>query len=110
MTQQMPPQISLSDFIDRHAEGAYVVDVREADEYAGGHVPGAVFAPMSNITPHLPEIPRGRDVYVICAAGKRSLAMAELMTAHGIQAISVDDGTNGWVDAGQPVIEGSQPD
>ena len=55
MTQQMPPQISLSDFIDRHAEGAYVVDVREADEYAGGHVPGAVFAPHSTATTRSPE-------------------------------------------------------
>lgn len=106
----MTEQIPLSDFIERHAQGAYVVDVREADEYAAGHVPGAVLAPMSDITPHLADIPRGRDVYVICAAGRRSLAMAELMEAHGIKAISVDDGTNGWIDAGQPVVEGPQPD
>ncbi|WP_232549130.1 rhodanese-like domain-containing protein [Propioniciclava soli] len=105
MTQQIP----LTDFITRHAEGAVVVDVREADEYAQGHVPGAVFAPMSDITSHLADLPRGREVYVICAAGRRSLAMAELMEANGILAISVDEGTQGWVAAGQPVVTESDP-
>lgn len=105
----MAQRISMEDFIPLHADGTTVVDVREADEYVEGHVPGATFAPMSRIAQHLADIPRDRDVYVICRSGGRSLAMADLMTAQGIRAISVDDGTLGWVNRGLEVTTGQEP-
>lgn len=105
----MADRIPMADFIAQHAHGVTVVDVREAAEYVAGHVPGATFAPMSRIALHLASLPRDRDVYVICGSGNRSQAMADLMTAQGIHAISVDDGTRGWIDRGQPVTEGREP-
>ena len=105
----MAARIPLEDFIPLHADGAVVVDVREANEYVEGHVPGATFAPMSRIALHLADIPRDRDVYVICRSGNRSQAMADLMTAQGIRAISVDDGTMGWINRGLPVTTGQEP-
>lgn len=103
----MTHTISLDGFAPRHAAGATVVDVREADEYAAGHVPGAIFAPMSAITQYLADLPRGEDVFVICKSGRRSMAMADVMTAQGINAISVDGGTDGWVAAGHDVVTGT---
>lgn len=100
----MTATISLADFISRYHDGAMLIDVREPDEYAAGHVPGAILAPMSSIDDHLAAIPRGEDVFVICQAGRRSLAMTDLMRRHGIRAISVDEGTSGWIAAGQTVV------
>ena len=64
----------------RHADGAFVLDVREPAEYVTGHVPGAVLAPMSRITSALGPVPRDRVVHVDVTAravrGARGLAIA----------------------------------
>ena len=67
----------------RHAEGAIVLDVREPAEYVGGHVPGAILAPMSRITASLGGVPKDQTVHVICQSGNRSRSMADLLTALG---------------------------
>lgn len=105
----MAQRITLEDFVPLQSAGAVVVDVREANEYVEGHVPGATFAPMSRIALHLADIPRDRDVYVVCRSGNRSQAMADLMTAQGIKAVSVDGGTMAWINRGLPVNTGQEP-
>ena len=49
-----------------------LVDVREAREYADGHVPGAVLMPMGQLASRLAELDRAKPVFVICASGNRS--------------------------------------
>jgi rhodanese-related sulfurtransferase len=48
-----------------------VVDVREAHEYAAGHIPGSVHLPLSGFDPA--KLPQGKPVVLICQAGARSL-------------------------------------
>ena len=48
-----------------------VVDVREAHEYASGHIPGAVNLPLSRFDPG--KLPQGKPVVLVCQAGGRSL-------------------------------------
>ena len=58
--------------------GAYALDVREREEFAGGHVPGAVNIPMGQLAGRLDEVDRDRPVVVICRSGNRSDAMADV--------------------------------
>lgn len=102
----MTTTISIETFAARHADGAFVLDVREAAEYVDGHVPGAVLAPMSRIMSFLSGVPRNRPVHVICQTGNRSRSMADLLTALGYEAVSVDGGTSAWTAAGRPVVTG----
>ena len=102
MARRMP----MAEFLAEHGDDTYVVDVREAAEYAEGHVPGAVLAPMSQIWAHLADLPRDRTVHVICRSGNRSQSMTDLMVAQGIDAVSIDDGTLGWIAGGRPVGSG----
>lgn len=102
----MTPSVDLATFVARHADGARVIDVREPAEYIGGHVPGAMLAPMSRIWMFFNELPRDEDVYVICQSGNRSRSMTDVLAANGIRAISVEGGTSSWVAAGQPVVTG----
>ncbi|MBM6399327.1 rhodanese-like domain-containing protein [Phycicoccus sonneratiae] len=90
----------------RHADGAFVLDVREPAEYLSGHVPGAVLAPMSRITSALGPVPRDRVVHVICQSGNRSRSMASLLGSLGYDAVTVEGGTSAWVAAGGPVVRG----
>ena len=100
--------IDIDTFVARHADGAYVIDVREPMEYIGGHVPGAELVPMSRITGYLDRLPRDREVYIICQSGNRSLSMASLLERFGIEAISVDGGTSAWASRGGPLVAGAR--
>jgi rhodanese-related sulfurtransferase len=103
----MTTTISIETFAARHADGAFVLDVREPAEYLGGHVPGAVLAPMSRIMSSLTGVPKDRPVHVICQSGNRSRSMADLLTALGYHTVSVDGGTGAWIASGRPVVTGS---
>ena len=85
------------------ADGALVIDVREADEYAAGHVPGARLMPLRTVPARCGELPTGRSVFVICASGNRSLSAADFLTRAGVDAWSVAGGTGAWTVAGRPV-------
>lgn len=49
-----------------------IVDVRELDEYVGGHVPGAIHIPLATIPLRFSELDKGVTQYLICEAGGRS--------------------------------------
>ena len=91
--------------------GIYLLDVREDDEWAAGHAPDAVHVRLSELSAHTEELPRDREVYVICRSGARSAYAAQALTAGGLNAVNVADGMTGWAVAGRPMIseDGTEP-
>lgn len=86
------------------ARQAVVVDVREPDEYAAGHLPGAVSIPQAELALHLDELPRDRDLLVVCAAGSRSLRAAQFLKHRGFARVTnLVGGTNAWRESGLAV-------
>jgi len=66
-----PADMGLETFAEAVKAGdATVVDVREAHEFAAGHIPGAVNLPLSRFDPR--RLPMGRPVVLICQTGVRS--------------------------------------
>lgn len=102
----MIPEVDLDTFAAAHADGAFVIDVREPSEYVGGHVPGARLVPLGSLPHHATGLPAGPPVYVICATGSRSLTAARFLAARGVDAWSVAGGTSAWVSRGQPIVYG----
>jgi rhodanese-related sulfurtransferase len=98
--------VSISDLEAALAEGARLVDVREDDEYASGHVAGAEHVPMRTVPAHLDELRGDGVLYVICAVGARSAVVAEFLEGQGISAVNVDGGMHAWLRAGLPVQTG----
>lgn len=94
------PAASVVEAIKRPPD-AVLLDVREDDEWAAGHAPGAVHVPMGQLTPE--SLPEGSPVYCICRSGNRSLQVAEVLVAAGLDARNVSGGMLAWVDAGLPV-------
>jgi rhodanese-related sulfurtransferase len=84
-----------------------LVDVREPDEWAAGHAPGAQHIPLREVGDRYEEIPRDRDVYLICRSGARSARAAQALAGAGWTALNVADGMHGWQAAGRPMITDS---
>jgi rhodanese-related sulfurtransferase len=86
---------------------AVLVDVREPDEWTAGHAPGAQHIPLGEVGTRYEEIPRDRDVYVICRSGVRSGRAAQALAGAGWTTLNVADGMQGWQAAGRPMITDS---
>ena len=105
-------EVTVSEFAKAHAAGAAVIDVGEVEEYNCGHIPGAVSLPLQDLsrdlTDSLRQIRRDAPVYVVCAAGNRSLIATGMLMHAGYDAYSVLGGTSGWAKAGHPVVGGDR--
>jgi rhodanese-related sulfurtransferase len=102
-------EVDIDQFAQAHAEGATVIDVREAREYVEGHVTGAELIPMGHVPGQMGRLSKGEPLYLICRSGNRSLAIADFLIASGYDARSVAGGTVAWVRSGRPVVEGREP-
>ncbi len=103
----MVTEVGLHDLEQALAAGALLLDVRESDEYAAGHVPEAQLLPLSVLPVRVHELPRDRPVYVVCQAGGRSAQAAQLLAAAGVDARSVTGGTAAWIRSGRPSQAGT---
>jgi rhodanese-related sulfurtransferase len=84
------------------AQTCHVVDVREPNEYAAGHIPHAQNHPLSSFDPS--KLPTGKPVVLVCQAGGRSARAMAQAHAHGrTDVIHYLPGTGGWLAQGGPV-------
>ncbi len=99
-------EISTDQLADLMAEGARVVDVREPDEYAEAHVPGAVPVPLGTVPDHLDAFRGDGTTYVICRSGGRSMQACDYAATQGIDVANVAGGTMAWIASGRDVSTG----
>jgi rhodanese-related sulfurtransferase len=104
-------EVSIDELESAIARGATLIDVREAHEFAAGHVPAAQLVPMGTVPDNLHAFRGGpadeAAVYVICQSGGRSLRVCEFLAEQGIDAANVRGGTGAWVMSGREVELGA---
>ena len=86
-------------------EHAVLVDVRGADEWANGYIPGAVLVPLGELAERIEEVApdRSRPVVLYCAVGARSLRGAKALEELGYQRpVSLAGGIVDWMSRGYP--------
>jgi DMSO/TMAO reductase YedYZ molybdopterin-dependent catalytic subunit/rhodanese-related sulfurtransferase/glyoxylase-like metal-dependent hydrolase (beta-lactamase superfamily II) len=83
--------------------GAVLLDVREPDEWAEGHAPGALLMPMGDVQARLAELPADGRIVVVCRSGGRSRAITEALRARGYDAVNLTGGMCAWTAAGLAV-------
>lgn len=91
-------------------DGAWLLDVREDDEWTAGYAPGARHIPLGQLGARTAEIPQDQVVYVICRSGARSARAAQALSAAGWDAINVAGGMQDWAAAGRPMTADSGSD
>lgn len=84
--------------------GRMVVDLREANEWAAGHIAGAVHHPLGTVRQALADLPRDTPLAVHCQSGTRSAIGTSALEAAGFtDVVDLTAGYAGWVAAGRPV-------
>jgi len=73
-----------------------VLDVRETDEFAAGHIPGALNIPLGLLPVMADAVERNRTWYVICQSGARSAIAAQYLAGLGRDAVNVAGGMGLW--------------
>lgn len=78
-------------------EDAVLLDVREPAEYAFAYIPGSVNIPLGQLQDRWEELPRDRDIYVICRTGTRSCLACHLLRERGLHRVwNVIPGIAAW--------------
>jgi rhodanese-related sulfurtransferase len=100
-------QVTREELLRRVRSGqATVIDVRPAEEYASGHIPGAVSIPWEELADRLAELPLDQEIVAYCRGAYCVLAhdAVRLLTAHGRAARRLADGMLEWRLADLPVV------
>jgi ArsR family transcriptional regulator len=86
-----------------------LLDVRPPDEFALGHIPGAVNVPLSALSRHLSAFKRSREIVAYCRGTYCVLSFeaVALLREKGFKVRRLEDGMPEWRAAGLPVVEGS---
>ena len=85
-----------------------MLDVRNAAEYAGEHIPGSLHIPYGDLAGRLDELPRDRPIAAICRGGKRSGLAASILQREGFaDVVHVGQGVGVWRAGGHPVESGA---
>ena len=103
-------EIALQQAEEAVREADVLIDVREADEFAAGHLPGAVLVPRGLLEFKLSATPAlsGRDLKVVlyCKTSGRAALAAQTMQNMGyLNVTSIAGGFDAWAAAGKPVVK-----
>jgi rhodanese-related sulfurtransferase len=83
-------------------EGALLLDVREPDEWEGGHAPTAVHVPLATLPANRP--PTGQPIVAVCRSGSRSARATAALSGWGYDVVNLAGGMQAWEAAGLPVV------
>ncbi|MFD1662742.1 rhodanese-like domain-containing protein [Streptomyces caeni] len=99
------PTVEVADLED----DAFLLDVREDEEWQAGHAEGALHLSLSEFVARYGEVmeaaPQDGRVHVICRSGARSAQAAVYLAQQGVDAVNVDGGMQLWAAEGRPVVD-----
>ena len=82
---------------------AIALDVREAYEWAQGHIAGALHVPLGELGQRLHEVPRDRRIVAVCRSGNRSAAVVQALGQAGYDILNLGGGLIAWHRHGLPL-------
>jgi rhodanese-related sulfurtransferase/predicted transcriptional regulator len=102
--------IPAAELLERAKEGLVtVLDVRPPEEYAAGHVPGAINVPLDKLEEFLERLPKKREVVAYCRGPYCLMSLEAVLQLHrrGWRARRLENGFPEWKAAGLPTATGS---
>ena len=100
----LPVEVSVNDAYNKYQNGAYVLDVRTQEEWDEFHAPNTTLIPLDQLPSRLSELPRDKEIVVVCRSGNRSQQGRDILLNAGFQQVtSMQGGLNEWRASGYPV-------
>ena len=103
----LPAEISVTQAAQKRDQGALILDVREQSEWNQFHIPGATLIPLGDLPYRLQNVPKDREVVVVCRTGNRSATGRDILLKAGYsQVTSMAGGVTDWQSKGLPIATG----
>jgi rhodanese-related sulfurtransferase len=103
----MPKEVSLNEAVNLRNAGAFILDVRQPEEWNEYHVPGSTLIPLGELDKHVKELPHDKPIVVVCRSGNRSATGRDILIKAGLtQVTSLAGGLTQWKAAGHPTVTG----
>jgi rhodanese-related sulfurtransferase len=97
----LPTEISVAQAYEKYQQGAFFLDVRTQAEWDQGHIAKSTLIPLDDLQARLGELPRDRDIVVICRSGARSKEGAAILRQAGFTRVTcMTGGLQAWNAAG----------
>ena len=96
-----------ADEVGKRQAEFHLLDVREDDEWAAGHIDGAQHIPLGELSARLGELPKERTIVAVCRSGSRSEAAVRGLRKLGYEAENLEGGVNAWDRAKLPLVDNS---
>ena len=106
-SNSLPREISVQDAAAKRDTGAFILDVRQPDEWSQYHIEGATLIPLGELASRVSELPRNQEIVVVCHSGNRSAKGRDILLNAGFtQVTSMAGGLIQWQAAGYPTVNG----
>ena len=103
-TNTLSSTLSVAEAYDLYQKGAFVLDVRTVEEWNEFHAPGTTLIPLDQLPARLNEVPRDRQIVVVCRSGNRSQQGRDILLNAGFEQVaSMTGGLTEWRANGFPI-------
>ncbi len=103
----MAAEISVDEAYTRRAAGAFILDVRQPEEWNEYHIPGSTLIPLGELSGRISEVPQDQEIVVVCRSGNRSQEGRNILLQAGFERVSsMAGGVKAWRAAGYPIVSG----
>ncbi len=100
----LPRAISVNEAYSMYQNGAFVLDVRTVEEWNEYHAPNTTLIPLDQLASRVNELPRDRDIVVVCRSGNRSQEGRDILLGAGFERVtSMTGGLLEWRANGYPI-------
>ena len=99
----LPSEVPEKQAHEMYQKGALLLDVRTQQEWDQGHIEGSILISLDDLQGRMSELPRDKDIVVVCRSGTRSREGTALLRQAGFtRGTSLTGGIQAWVAAGYP--------
>jgi len=103
----LPKEINLEQAAAKRDAGAFILDVRQPEEWNEYHVPGSTLIPLAELQNRLTDLPKDKEIVVVCRSGNRSATGRDVLLNAGFpQVTSLAGGLSQWKAKGYPTATG----
>ena len=102
-----PREVSVGEAVARRDAGAFILDVRQPEEWNEFHVPDSTLIPLAELESRVDELPQDQEIVVVCRSGNRSAQGRDILLNAGFtQVTSMTGGLTQWRAAGHTTVSG----